>query len=29
MTRNDVVIEAFTELAPRYQETMDRELRQF
>jgi ubiquinone/menaquinone biosynthesis C-methylase UbiE len=29
MTANDVVIEAFTELAPRYQETMDRELRQF
>jgi ubiquinone/menaquinone biosynthesis C-methylase UbiE len=29
MTVNDVVIEAFTELAPRYQETMDRELRQF
>jgi len=29
MTGNDVVIEAFTDLAPRYQETMDRELRQF
>ncbi|MGA9351585.1 MAG: class I SAM-dependent methyltransferase [Anaerolineae bacterium] len=29
MTGNDVVIEAFTELAPRYQETVNRELRQF
>jgi len=26
---NDVVIEAFTELAPRYEETVDRELRRF
>jgi ubiquinone/menaquinone biosynthesis C-methylase UbiE len=29
MSDNDVVIEAFTELAPRYVETVDRELRQF
>jgi ubiquinone/menaquinone biosynthesis C-methylase UbiE len=29
MSGNDVVIEAFTELAPRYVETVDRELRQF
>jgi ubiquinone/menaquinone biosynthesis C-methylase UbiE len=29
MAGNDVVIEAFTELAPRYEETMDYELRQF
>jgi ubiquinone/menaquinone biosynthesis C-methylase UbiE len=29
MAGNDVVIEAFTEMAPRYVETVDRELRQF
>jgi ubiquinone/menaquinone biosynthesis C-methylase UbiE len=29
MTDNHVVIEAFTELAPQYEETVDRELRQF
>lgn len=29
MADNNVIIEAFTELAPRYEETMDRELRQF
>ena len=28
MTRKDVVIEAFTELAPRYEQTMDRELQE-
>ena len=29
MAGNDIVIEAFTEMAPRYVETVDRELRQF
>lgn len=29
MAGNDVVVEAFTELAPRYEEVVDRELRQF
>jgi ubiquinone/menaquinone biosynthesis C-methylase UbiE len=29
MTGSDVIIEAFTELAPRYEETVDRELREF
>jgi len=29
MAGNDVIIEAFTELAPSYEETVDRELRQF
>jgi ubiquinone/menaquinone biosynthesis C-methylase UbiE len=29
MTGDDIIVEAFTELAPRYQETMDQELRGF
>ena len=28
MARNDVLIEALTELAPHYEETMDRELQE-
>jgi ubiquinone/menaquinone biosynthesis C-methylase UbiE len=29
MTGDDIIVEAFTELAPRYQQTMDQELRRF